>query len=107
MRVYDTNLTGTSTAETGRAQELQKTSRSQSGPSTQPGGSGAGDRVEFSGALGRLSKVLAAADQDRAGKVQALKAQYQSGKYRPDSLATSRAMISDALQTGSSQAGLG
>ncbi|HTS66748.1 MAG TPA: flagellar biosynthesis anti-sigma factor FlgM [Candidatus Acidoferrales bacterium] len=100
MRVYDTNLTGASAAEAGRTQESQKTDRSQTDQKSSATAAGGGDRVEFSGALGQLSRALAAADQNRASRVQALAVQYQNGRYRPDSLATSRAMISEAAQAG-------
>jgi hypothetical protein len=97
MKVYDTNLTGASAAEAARTQDLQKLDRTGSGKSSPSGGVGGADSVELSGALGRLSQTLSTFHQDRASRVQALAAQYQSGNYRPDSLATSRAMISDAL----------
>ena len=97
MRVYDLNLTSTSAAATGRAQETQ---RADQAASSRAGGSGtaaSGDRVEFSSTLGRISQALAADGSDRASRVQALAAQYRSGQYQPDSMATSRGMISEAL----------
>jgi len=99
MRVYDTNLTGTSAAETGRSQETQKIERSGHGGQSRIGGSGS-DHVELSGTLGRLSQALSTFQQDRASHVQALASLYQSGKYRPDSMATSRGMVSEALAAG-------
>jgi hypothetical protein len=99
MRIYDTNLTGTSAAETGRTQETQKIDRSSQGGASRIGNSGS-DSVQLSGALGRLSQTLASFHQDRASKVQALSALYQSGKYQPDSMATSRGMVSEALAAG-------
>jgi hypothetical protein len=99
MRVYDTNLTGTSAAETGRAQETQKIERGTQSQASRMGGAGS-DRVELSGALGRLSQTLSSFQQDRASRVQALAAEYQSGRYRPDSMATSGAMVSEAVAAG-------
>ena len=99
MKIYDTNLTGASAAEAGRAQESQKIDRGTHGQVSQTGGAG-GDSVQFSGALGRLSQTLSTFHQDRASHVQALAVQYQSGRYRPDSAATSQAMISEALDAG-------
>jgi len=96
MRVYDTNLTGTSAAETGRAQETQRVERSGQDQAARTNGSGS-DQVQLSGALGRLSRTLSSFNEDHASRVQALAAEYQSGGYRLDSIATSRAMISDAL----------
>jgi hypothetical protein len=96
MRVYDTNLTGTSAAETARAHETQRTERGGQSGATRTGGAGS-DHVEFSGALGRLSQTLSDFQQSRADRVQALADLYQSGKYHPDSVATSKAMVSETL----------
>jgi hypothetical protein len=96
MRIYDTNLTGTSAAETGRSQETQKIDRGSQGAASKTGGASS-DHVELSGGLGRLSQTLSSFHQDRASRVQSLAALYQSGNYRPDSMATSRAMVSEAL----------
>ena len=98
MKVYDSNLTGTSAAQTGRAQETQKVGNENA--RTGAAKSGSEDRVEFSSTLSRLSNAMAADGSSRANRVQALAAQYQSGQYRPDSLATSRGMVSEALSAG-------
>jgi hypothetical protein len=103
MRVYDVNLTGASTAESGRTQETQKSDRAGTGRAGGSGGGANGDRVEFSSALGRLSQALAASESQRAGRVQALATQYQSGNYRPDSIATSKGMVSEGLAAGGKQ----
>ena len=97
MRVYDVNLTSTSAAESGRAQESHKAGSAASGRAAGSGTAGNGDRVEFSSTLGRLSQALAAFSSDRASRVQALASQYQNGHYRLDSAATSRAMVSETL----------
>jgi hypothetical protein len=101
MRVYDNNLSGTSAAEAGRAQETQKLDRGEGAKTGggKPGGSS--DRVEFSSALGSLSRTLSAYGSSRSSHVDALAAQYQSGNYHPDSAAISHAMVSDALAAGS------
>ena len=96
MRIYDVNLTGASAAESGRAQETQR-SGAASSRSAGAGAYGANDRVEFSSTLGRLSQAMSADETTRASRVQALAAQFQNGTYRPDSLATSRGMVADAL----------
>ncbi len=99
MRIYDLNLTGTSAAETGRTHETQ---RADTADTAKVGRANdrSSDRVELSSALGSLSRALTAHHSDRATRVQDLAAQYQSGNYRPDSQATSRAMVSDALAAG-------
>lgn len=96
MRINEGNLTG-SAAETGRAPETQRTEREST---TRAGGgssSTSNDRVELSSALGSLSRVLSSFGSDRAGRVQSLTAQYQSGGYIPDSMATSHGVIAEAL----------
>ena len=106
MRIYDQNLTGTSAPETGRAQESQNPSRAgtvKSPSSGVDGGSAvdkSNDRVEFSGALSRLSRTLATYESSRANRVNALAVEYQSGKYQPDSTATSKGLVTEALSAG-------
>jgi anti-sigma28 factor (negative regulator of flagellin synthesis) len=100
MKVYDNNLSSTSAADIGRAQETQKTDRSEGAKGGAIKPSGSVDRVEFSSALGSLSRTMSASGSSRASQVQALAAQYQSGNYHPDSAATSHAMVSDAIAAG-------
>jgi flagellar biosynthesis anti-sigma factor FlgM len=102
MRIYDRNLTGAAGAESERTQETQR-SQNTAGGSRSNGAGQAGDRVEFSQTLGRLTQALAHDSTARAAKIQALTASYQSGSYHPDSSAISRAMVSDALGGTSSQ----
>jgi anti-sigma28 factor (negative regulator of flagellin synthesis) len=99
MRVNDRNALGSAAAETGRAQETQKTGREEGARSGRADSSG--DRVELSSNLGRLSQAISSFSSQRAERVQSLAAEYQSGSYRPDAQATSRAMITDALTAGS------
>jgi anti-sigma28 factor (negative regulator of flagellin synthesis) len=96
MKIYDSNTSGIPAGGAQRTQETQQADRSSAGRST-TAGSGNGDRVEFSGTLGRLSRVLSTFQADRSNRVQALAAQYQSGTYQPDSAATSRAIIAESL----------
>jgi len=99
MKIYDVNLTGTGAAETGAAQEAQRAQREQ-GMGT-AGASGAGstaaDHIELSNTLNSLGRAISTYSSDRAAKVQALTAQYRSGTYSVNSLATSRAMVASAL----------
>jgi len=96
MKVYDRGLTP---AETGQTQDVQKLTGG-SGKSANRAAAASGDRVEFSGNLGRLSRTLSTYDTARATRVQALATQYQSGNYHPDSSATSRGMVSEAISAG-------
>ena len=98
MKIQDRNLTGTSAAETSRAQESQQLSRT--GTAKSAAGDGSGDSVEFSGTLSRLSRTLTTFESSRASRVQALASQYQSGNYKPDSAATSKGMVSEAMSAG-------
>jgi hypothetical protein len=94
MKIYDGNLTGTAGAEASRPPEAHKAEGSrESGPSAQA----TGDRVEFSGGLGGLSRAVSADHSARASRIQALTSQVQDGTYHPDSRAISRGMIVDAL----------
>jgi hypothetical protein len=110
MKIDDRNLTGTSATETGRAQDTQNLKRAGTGNATTregntPGVYGSNDSVEFSGTLSRLSRTLATFESTRTSRIQALSAQYISGKYKPDSAATSKGLVSEAISAGS-QAGL-
>jgi len=98
MKIYDSN-SGIPVGGSQRSQETQQTDRAGAGRTSTTGGEG-GDRVEFSGTLGRLSRVLSTFQSDRSTRVEALAAQYQSGSYQPDSMVISRAMISEALGVG-------
>src|SRR4051812_36455808 len=97
MKVYDRGLTP---AEAGHTQDVQKLGHSSTGKSANRGADSSGDRVEFSGSLGRLSRTLSADNASRSSRVRALASQYQSGSYRPDSAATSRAMVRETLSAG-------
>ncbi|PWU01395.1 MAG: hypothetical protein C5B51_23055 [Terriglobia bacterium] len=86
--------------ETGRTQETQKTDHSHG---SRPAADASGDRVELSSTLGRIAHAISSFNAQRSNKIQSLTAEYQAGRYRPDSSATSRAMISDSL--GAERAG--
>jgi len=98
MKVYENNFAGITPAETGRTQETQKPDWSQTDRTG--AGNRSEDHVELSSTLGHLSRAMASYGSSRASHVQALAAEYQSGSYSPDSLATSRGIISEALSAG-------
>lgn len=98
MKVVDRNLNSGSAVESGRAQETQRASSTAG--STAATQSSNGDRVEFSNTLGSLARAMSAFGTNNANKVQALSAQYQSGTYQADAMATSRAMVAHALTAG-------
>ena len=98
MRVYEQNLTGTSVTETGRSQETQRTGGH--GRSGAVGTGGSQDRVEFSNTFGTVSRAIASHDVNRGDRVDQLAAQYASGNYVPDPVATGHSLVSEALAYG-------
>jgi anti-sigma28 factor (negative regulator of flagellin synthesis) len=96
MRIYDRDLTGTTSAETGRSQETQRADRDTTAASKQSSSS-SGDRVELSSGLAIVSRALAAYGSNRGQKVQQLTEQVQSGTYNPSSMAISQSMVAQAL----------
>jgi anti-sigma28 factor (negative regulator of flagellin synthesis) len=99
MKVVDRNLSGGSPVESGRTHETQRASGT-TGAAATTQSSGSGDQVEFSSGLGSLARAMSTLNTNRANKMQAITAQYQSGAYRADSYSTSRTMIDYALNAG-------
>jgi flagellar biosynthesis anti-sigma factor FlgM len=94
MKIYDHSLTGAAASEASRPQETHKAGNSrESGRSSEA----TGDRVEFSGHLGALSRAVSSDQSARSSRIEALSAQVAQGTYRPDSHAVSRGMIDEAL----------
>jgi hypothetical protein len=85
--------------ETSRAQELSRAA----GTGKPTGGSGASgeDQVQISS----LSAALAAEGSQRAAHVQNLAAIFQAGKYQPDPVNVSHALVNHALQAGTAEGG--
>jgi hypothetical protein len=88
MTVKDRNLTGTTPAGSRRFQKTRKPNRN--------------SRLRFgtaaSGEAGDcVSRAIAAFEFERANRLQARAVQYQSGGYHPDSAATARGIVSEAL----------
>jgi hypothetical protein len=94
MKVTSHDLSGLGAAGAGRTQEAQKNSYSSSEVGYQGGN---GDNVNFSSALGSLSRAMSADGADRGARVQALAAQYQSGSYSVNSAAVSRGLMAEAM----------
>lgn len=87
-------MPGPAAAPTGRTPEAQKTNLGQpSAAAAEPGG----DQVEISSTSGQIAQAIAAFGAQHAGRVEALSADYQAGRYQPDSMATGRAIIADAV----------
>jgi len=94
MRVSNHDLSGLGAAGTDGA---QGTPRSGGSGSSSANGGGGGDRIDFSSALGSLSRALSSFGASRSGAVQGLMAQYQSGSYAVDGPAVSRGLIAEAM----------
>jgi anti-sigma-28 factor FlgM len=95
MRVHDHNTTGPAASEAGRTPELQKLDRAGAARAGAPDLSG--DRIEFTSSLGQLAQAISTDSATRASRVQSLTADYQAGRYRPDSQATSRGIVAEAV----------
>ena len=103
MKVYDRNLAGAAAAGSSRTEDTQKTANNQSGSTHSSSRSAAGDQVELSGTLGRLSQALSAQGTQREAKVGALAAAYRSGNYQPNPAGTAKGLVSEALSSGGGQ----
>ena len=96
MRIQDRTTLGPTATPAGRAGETQKAGQETTGQ-TPLTSSADGDRVELSSALGRLSQAISSYASQRAERIQALAGEYQAGRFRPNALATSRALVAEAL----------
>jgi anti-sigma28 factor (negative regulator of flagellin synthesis) len=97
IQIYNDGLAGAAASGTGRTQEL-----SSPAPAAKPSsGTGAGgeDTVQISS----LSTAVSSQGSDRAARVQALAAAYQSGQYEVNAMHVSRALVNHALQPGSAE----
>jgi anti-sigma28 factor (negative regulator of flagellin synthesis) len=93
LRINNGNTAGAA-AETAGAQNVQKFGQSGASSGNLDPNS---DQVEFSSTLGRLSRAVTNDGTQRQSRVQAMAAQYQSGRYQPNSMAIGQAMIADAV----------
>jgi hypothetical protein len=50
--------------------------------------------------LGQLSRALTAFESSRATRIQTLTANYRSGNFKPDSAATSKGLVAEAMSAG-------
>lgn len=93
MKIISQDLSQLGAAGAAGAQETQKSGSGRGGARS----CGGGDHVSFSSTLGSLSRAMSSDASSRQAKVQALAAQYQAGAYKPDSVAISRGLMSEAL----------
>ena len=96
MRIDDRNLNPASAPQSGAASE---TSRSHAW-GAQISESAGGDRSEISGLAGRVSQALAGQSAAREPHLAKVAKEYSAGRYSPDSITISRALISATLGNG-------
>ena len=92
MKVTTHDLSGLGAAGASGVEETQTQGGSGKGAGC---GGGGNDLVDFSSALGSLSRAMSSEGSTRQAKIQALTAQYQSGAILP---IPPRPLISEALQ---------
>ena len=97
MRVDHRNRADATVAESGRAQETEKLNRNQEVRTGTAATGNTGDRVVLSSTLETLARAMSLFGLERAGRVPALAAQYQSGSYHADSAATAGGMVAEAV----------
>jgi anti-sigma28 factor (negative regulator of flagellin synthesis) len=97
MKVNNRDLTGATPTEPGWVQETQKPNRNQEARAGTAATDKTGDRVELSSTLEAIARGMSAFGSARATHVQALTGEYRSGSHHPDSEATARGMVSEAL----------
>ena len=97
MRIVDTNSSGNpnpiQNGRTGGARPV--TNGGTNGGSSQV--SSSGDSVQLSGFSGKVSQSLQTAAADRAQRVSQIAAAVQSGTYKVDSKAVSKAIVDHAI----------
>lgn len=98
MRIDDRNLNGAAELQTGRTPDTHAAERPGATSGSLVSETRSGDRVEISGTAGLVSQALVAGSVERAQRIQQLATEYRSGNYQPNSLATSKAIIQDALE---------
>jgi anti-sigma28 factor (negative regulator of flagellin synthesis) len=104
MRIDDRQLAGNQAAQSGKASAAQVVDHRGDSRQVDSRWGGAADRVEISDLTGGLARALQASSAERAGRVEQLQRSVSEGRYRPDSVATSRAIVAEMRAAGSGQA---
>lgn len=95
MKVTSHDVSQSGVAGAGGAHDAHKSTGS-GGTNKSSGGS---DHVDFSSAIGSLSRAMSSDSSSRQSRIQVLAAQYQAGSYKSDSMAISRGVISEAFSS--------
>jgi anti-sigma28 factor (negative regulator of flagellin synthesis) len=98
IRIQNDGLAGAAASETSRTQDTAQIGNGTGRPGSRFDASG--DRVEISSLSGQIADASTSSQVAQANRVSKLAAMYQSGRYQVDSMAVSRAIVSQALQAG-------
>jgi|SRR5579872_354875 len=96
MKVDDANLISSSLAASP-PQASSAVARDAAARKAATAEGNSGDRVQLSNLTGRLGQVLAGQSQERTRRIDALTRDYQTGKYAPNALESSRALVQETL----------
>jgi len=99
VRIPAENLGNTAASQTSKPGETPRTANSAGTPGA--GASVGEDRVEISSLSESIATASKVDNSQQADRVRQLGALYQSGKYQVDSLNVSRAIVAQALISGS------
>jgi anti-sigma28 factor (negative regulator of flagellin synthesis) len=100
MRVDDCQLAGNQATQSGKAsaaQEVERRADSRQFDSRRAGGA---DRVELSDLTGGMARTLQASATERANRVEQLGRDVSEGRYRPEPIAVSRAIMAEMRVAG-------
>ena len=89
MRIQDYNPVETTATRTEDVRQTERASRS-SGNQTSAAGE---DRVDLSGLSERVSQALETSASEHSARVQRLARDVAAGRYQPDAMRVSRAMV--------------
>jgi anti-sigma28 factor (negative regulator of flagellin synthesis) len=97
MKVNETSLNQAAASQLGKAREAEAAKAGGAKPASGPQPREESDRVHLSDLTGRLVQMLSTDSPDRVARVDKLAADFKAGRYQPDSQATSRGIINDAM----------
>lgn len=103
MRVDDRQLAGNQAVQSGKASAAQEVERQRDSSQINSRLAGGADRVELSDLTGGLAQALKASATERADRVQRLERDVSEGRYRPDPIGISHAIVAEMRAAGHSQ----
>ena len=100
MRVNDWQLAGNQATQSGKASAAQEVERRADSRQIDSRRAGAADRVELSDLTGGMARTLQASAKEQANRVEQLGRDVSEGRYRPEPIAVSRAIMAGMLAAG-------